>query len=82
MPKRKQNKINKSRNNKSRNNKYKNKSRRYRIKGGTRPSVSCANSGSVDHNPPQWNSKIMGGSHINDDLYNQYTDMTPYSISR
>jgi hypothetical protein len=59
----------------------KNKSRRYkgrtyRIKGG-----SCANTGSIDHNPPQWTSMIKGGSHINDDLYNQYTDMTPYSMS-
>jgi len=81
MPKRKNktnktNKINKTRN-KGR------KTRRYRIKGGTRPSVSCEQSGSVDHNPPQWNSTIMGGSHdINDELYNQYTDMTPYSISQ
>ena len=63
----------------------KNKSRRYKnhkIKGGC-SSTSCANSGSVDHNPPQWNSMIKGGSHdMNDNLYNQYTDITPYSISR
>jgi hypothetical protein len=78
MPKRsKSRKINKSRKIKTRKNKsiYKG-----RIKGGG-PSVSCANSGSVDHRPPQWYSTIKGGS-INDDLYNQYTDMTPYSISK
>ena len=57
------------------------KGRTYRIKGGG-PSVSCANAGSIDHNPPKWYSMIKGGSHMNEDLYNQYTDMTPYSISR
>lgn len=78
MPKRTQNKTNKSR-------KYKNKSRKTRknrIKGGC-SSTSCRNTGSIDHNPPQWTSMIKGGSHdLNNELYNQYTDMTPYSISR
>ena len=58
------------------------KFRRYKIRGGC-SSVSCANSGSVDHHSPQWNSTsvITGGSDMNHDLYNQYTDMTPYSMS-
>jgi hypothetical protein len=64
---------------KSRNSKSRNK-RRYRIKGGC-ASVSCANSGSIDHNPPKWYSTIKGGSDMNDDLYNQYMDRSPYSIS-
>ena len=77
MPKRNKSKKTKTRKNKSR--RYKN----YKIKGGTQPSVSCANSGSIDHHPPQWTSMIKGGSHdINTDLYNQYTDTTPYSITR
>lgn len=79
MPKR-----TKSRKIKTRKSRRYNKSRRYhkyKIKGGG-PSVSCAKSGSVDHHPPQWSSMIKGGSHdTNNDLYNQYTDMTPYSIS-
>jgi hypothetical protein len=74
MTKRTKSRKIKTRKNKSR--RY--KGRTYRIKGG-----SCANTGSVDHNPPKWYSDVIkGGSHMNDDLYNQYTDMTPYSISR
>lgn len=86
MPKRTKARTNTRKN--SRKNTRKNKlrkSRRYKnhIKGGTRPSVPCEQSGSIDHHPPQWNSMIKGGSHdINHDLYNQYTDMTPYSMTR
>lgn len=74
MPKRTKTRKIKTRKNKSR--RYKN----HKIKGGC-SSTSCLNSGSIDHHPPQWNSMIKGGSHMNDNLYNQYTDITPYSIS-
>lgn len=81
MPKRTKARTNARKN--SRKNKLR-KSRRYKnhIKGGTRPSVSCEQSGSIDHHPLQWTSMIKGGSDMNDDLYNQYTDMTPYSMTR
>lgn len=75
-------KTRKSNTHKSRTRKS-NMKNRYKIRGGC-ASVSCQNSGSVDHTPPQWNSTstITGGSHdINDELYNQYTDVSPYSSS-
>jgi hypothetical protein len=69
-------------NRKTKKSKFRTKIRnKRRIKGGC-ASVSCANSGSVDHNPPKWYSTIKGGSDMNDDLYNQYTDRSPYSITR
>ena len=90
MPKRRQTqnrKYRKSKTHKSNtrksNTRKSNMKIRYKIRGGC-ASVSCENSGSVDHNPPQWNSTttITGGSHdINDELYNQYTDVSPYSSS-
>ena len=84
MPKQTKKQMRRSKKSKSRNSKFHNSKsrnkRRYRIKGGC-ASVSCANSGSIDHNPPKWYSTIKGGSDMNHDLYNQYMDMSPYLIS-
>jgi hypothetical protein len=63
------------------NNKTK-RSKRYKISGGYEGSVSCEKSGSIDHNPPKWNSRLMGGDDmIDNDLYNHYTDGHRYAIS-